>query len=476
MGNADALAGARLQKGEWEASRAGNLEFRDSPASLDDASQLDVLIFSADRMGDLVEAEVLATLPREAILAAPEQGSVSSIQEDSEQDEARRDSDPVRTFDYTDIAPVYRDQVSKYGTDLLGLPYGGTALVLVYRRDALTRKENLEAARTAGVSLEPPLTWTQLDAIAGFFQGRDWDGDGRNDHGIALAIADDEEGVANATFLARAASLGQHPDHFSFLFDADSMEPRIEAPPFVEALQGILALKSAAPTDPESLTLSGARKAFREGRVALLIDRAERASTWSPGKPVGVAPLPGSHRVYEPSQKAWQNLESRNNPSYLPQGGGWLIGVNRSLSGKEREAAIDLARFLADPENSNRIRTEPKFPILPFRTSQMSLGLPDPTESPDVDPRLWSDAISQTLMAARLIPGLRLPEAEGYLSDLAQGRKAALKGEAPEAALRSVAENWTQRTQKLGVRRQTWHYRRSLNTLATLPEPPPRGQ
>ena len=32
----------------------------------------------------------------------------------------------------------------------------------------------------------------------------------------------------------------------------------------------------------------------------MLIDRAERAAAWSGGHPIGVAPLPGSERVYEP--------------------------------------------------------------------------------------------------------------------------------------------------------------------------------
>jgi multiple sugar transport system substrate-binding protein len=39
-----------------------------------------------------------------------------------------------------------------------------------------------------------------------------------------------------------------------------------------------------------------------------------------------------------------------------------------------------------------------------------------------------------------------------------------------------VAAAWTERTKTLGPKRQLWHYRRSLNNLATLPQPPARGQ
>ena len=187
------------------------------------------------------------------------------------------------------------------------------------------------------------------------------------------------------------------------------------------------------------MTRPAAREAFRAGKAALLIDRAERALAWSGGHPVGVAPLPGSERVFEPLRQQWETSSSLNAPSYLPMGGGWLVGVRRGLSGLQRDAALDLARYLASPENANRLRAERSFPMLPVRSSQMGQGLPDPTSAPDVDPRQWSDAVSRTLMAGRVVPGLRIPEAAGYLEDLARARVAALDGKDPEAVLREVA-------------------------------------
>jgi multiple sugar transport system substrate-binding protein len=106
----------------------------------------------------------------------------------------------------------------------------------------------------------------------------------------------------------------------------------------------------------------------------------------------------------------------------------------------------------------------------------MALGLPDPISAPDVDSRQWSDAVSQTLMAARVVPGLRIPDAAGYLQDLARARIAALEGKDPEAALREVSMAWAARNKALGNQRQLWHYRRGLNSLATLPQPPEHGK
>ena len=218
---------------------------------------------------------------------------------------------------------------------------------------------------------------------------------------------------------------------------------------------------------------------FRAGQGRwLLIDRALSVQPYLVGryKPVGVAPLPGSDRVYEPTRKEWTPSSPTNAPSYLPHGGGWLVGINGRLAGTQLEAALDFAKYLANPENTNSLRGERAFPMLPVRTSQMGQGLPDPLSAPDVDSRLWSDAVSRTLLAERVVPGLRIHGADGYLSELSKGRAAAALGEAPDKALAAVAKAWTERTRAAGTQRQLWHYRRSLNTLATLPQPPEPGK
>jgi multiple sugar transport system substrate-binding protein len=474
MDDAAILGGVTPLCGEWKASRQGDIAIRDEPITLESVPEVDIVLFPAQRLGDLVDAGVLAPIPNAALMP-PKPAETETADQDRQPD--RREAVLDDTFQYMDIAPAFREQVSRYGPERVALPCGGSALVLVYRRDAFERVPNREAARLAGLVLEqPPATWAQLDALAKFFQGRDWSGDGTPDHGIALALGADAEGVGDAAFLARAASLGQHRDHYSFLFDADLMTPRIDTPPFVEALRGLVALKACGPPGMERFDAAGARESFRTGKVALLIDRAERAATWSHGKPIGVAPLPGSDRVFEPIRKDWTPASPRNAPSYLPHGGGWLVGLSGRLAGTQLEAALDFAKYLAGPENSNRIRGERAFAMLPVRTSQMGQGLPDPISAPDVDSRLWSDAVSRTLLAERVVPGLRIHGAEGYMSDLAKGRVAAAGGEAVEKALSGVAQAWAERTKAVGPTRQLWHYRRSLNSLATLPQPPEPGK
>lgn len=469
VGDPAILVGVAAQRGEWAASRKGEVAIAtDSARTPETAGDLDVLIFAGQDLGNLIDRGLLEEIPNEAVLPPP-----PPQEEDGDRRPKPVDAEePVEGFRFTDIAPSFRDQVSKYGPQRFALPIGGSALVLAYRRDAFASEANAKAAKEQGITLEPPSTWTQLDALAGFFHGRDWDGDGSPDSGLAAALGKDAEGVADATFLARAASLGQHRDHFSFLFDADDLEPRLETPPFVEALRAVAAWKAVGPPGAEGFDIAAARAAFREGKAAMLIDRAEKAAEWASSNAVLVAPLPGSERVYEPLRKTWDS-SSVNRPTYLPSGGGWLVGVRKGLDAAKREAAIDFALYLAEAEVANRLLAERPFPMLSVRSSQMGRGLPDPSAAANVDVRGWALAVSRSLMAERVLPGLRIPDAAGYLADLAEGRAAAVAGEPAEGALKQVAAAWSKRSQGLGVARQLWHYRRSLNAVSTAPEPPP---
>ena len=197
----------------------------------------------------------------------------------------------------------------------------------------------------------------------------------------------------------------------------------------------------------------------------MLIDRAERFATWSHGKRLGVAPLPGSERVFDPTSKSWVKPPVRNAPSYLPHGGGWLAGVRRGVSGSQLEAAIDFIRTWPVPRAPTDLARERAFPMLPFRISQMSEGLPDPTSAADVDSRLWSDAVSRTLLSDRVVPGLRIPGAEGYLEDLDKGRAAALGG-------RGSAKGSRRRGSGLGRAHQGPRTQAANLALSTQLEPP----
>ncbi|MDB5353480.1 MAG: ABC-type sugar transport system, periplasmic component [Planctomycetota bacterium] len=462
VGDPAALTAVRVWKTTWERDTGGTVKFAEAPVSPGDFGGADVILFPGDRMGELVVGRmVLGALLDSTVRPPIPMGN---------------EAQPVDPLAFNDIVPPFRDQVSKYGSDRMGLPLGGSALVLVYRRDAFESDANKAAAREKGLTLAPPKTWAELDALIGFFHGRDWDGDGQPESGIAAALGADAEGVGDALFLNRAAALGQHPDHYALVFNPDTMEPRIASPPFVEAMTALAAWKGLTPPKGETFDAEAARAAFRAGDTAFLIDRAERASRWTdPKKPasVGVAALPGSPRVYDPDRKLWQEARSGlNRAPYLPRGGGWLVGMSASTSGRTRDAALDFLRTLAGPETSRGLLTEPAFPMLPIRNAQLGSGLPDPRSALGVDSRDWGAAVAQTITNPRAVPGLRIPGTAAYLAELTKARIAVLAGAPAESALADAARAWDAISKRLGVPTQLWHYRRSLNKLVTDPRPP----
>jgi multiple sugar transport system substrate-binding protein len=466
LGHRAILDTLNSQRGEWEERHAAEVSLQPETSQQASLEGLDLIVFPGERVGDLIDQRLLYAIP-ESALHPPAPAEPEGA-------ETAKPNDPLA---FADVLPAFRDEVSRYGHDRPGLPLGGSALVLAYRRDALENQANLVAAKDADLTLQAPLTWDQLDALAKFLHGRDWDGDGQPEAGIALAWGDDPEGVGDAAYLARAAALGQHPDQFSLLFDSSTMQPRLTTQPFVEALEKLAALTAFGPPNAPQFDAEAARGAFRTGTVALLIDRAERVATWvdaDHAATVGVAALPGSERVFDPSQEQWQPVSPPNRVSYLPFGGGWLVGIPASCTGVRREAALSFLKHLIGPDTSTRILADRDFPMLPTRSSQLGAGLPNPRSAPGVDPRLWGRAVADAFTAARVIPGLRIPEADQYLADLAKARVEAADGRLASEALAAAAKVWAERTKRLGVERQLWHYRRSLVRPSTPAEPPPR--
>lgn len=456
VGDPAALAAVRAWKTTWERDTGATVAFAPGPVDPADLKGADVVVFPGDRLGDLVDAKSLAVLPDGAIRPPPPLGQEAA---------------PPDPLGFSDVIPAFREQVSEYGDDRMALPLGGSGLVLVYRRDAFESEANKLAAKEEGIALAPPKTWEDLDALVAFFHGR-------TGRGLAVALGDDPEGVGDAILIARAAASGLHPDHYALLFHPDTLEPRIASPPFVEALGAIAKWKDFAPPRGETFDAEAARAAFRAGEAVFLIDRAERASRWTdPKKPASVlaAPLPGSKRVYEPDRRAWQDLPAPNRAAYLPRGGGLLVAITPAGFGAKKEAALDFVRSLAGPDTARLLLTEPSYPVLPVRNAQLGSGLPDPRSALGVDARGWGEAVARTVTAPRVIPGLRIPRADAYLAALTKARLAAMAGTPPESALRDAAGAWAALSRSLGVPRQLWHYRRSLNTLITDPEPPPRG-
>lgn len=484
IGDPKILETVTTQRGEYAQTRGAELSVLSTPLEPNAIEGVDLLLFPADRLGDLIDARVLQRLPESVVRQTP---PTSDDPDDPARARKPRDEDgtpepPADPLGWNEVAQAFRDQISRFGEDRFGLPYGGTTLVLVYRRDALeaesvkndAQKTQLELDRDRK-SIRLPRTWEELDSLARLLHNRDWTGDGQPDLGISVPLGPDPEGVADAIYLSRAASLGQHRDQYAFLMDSGDGSPRVASPPFVEALRDLAAWKTLGPESMKAFDAAAARAAFREGRTALLIDRAEHYAQWTDREkrlPIGVAQLPGSNRVYDPARRTWETLTSINRPSYLAGGGGWLVGIPANLPEHRREAAVDLAKYLIQPQTAGRVLVDRAFPMVPVRVASMGAGLPDPSNAPGVDSRGWGQAVLASLTATKVIPGLRVPQTAAYLGDLALARAQVLAGKSPEDALAEAAASWDKRRNSLGRKKSLWYYQRSLNAIPTSADPP----
>ncbi len=477
LGDSSAAATVAAVKGDWTERTGAEVKIESKPIDPADKSiGADLILFPGDRFADLVAAGRLSEIPDSFVRPAAKSKPASAERERRETADsppASSDSSSSDPLAFAQIPIGIREQVLKFGGVRRAMPYGGSALVLAYRREAFSDPALKAEAKKAGVLLAPPATWDRLDTLAKFLNGRDWDHDGTPNQGIALPLGDDPEGVGLAALLARAASLGLHRDQFCFLFNPTTLEPWIDKPPFVEALAKISALRAAGPEGIADFNADAARSAFRSGNTAMLIDRAEFASRWTDHKKpaqVGVAPLPGSDRVYDPDRKLWETIDELNVPALLPHGGGLLIGVSAEITGKQREAAFDLLAYLVSPDIADRIALDRAYPIIALRRDSIARGLPDPREAVGVDSRSWSKAVDATLNATVVTVDPRLPDSRDYLADLDAARIKAAHGEPAEKVLTAAAKAWADRTIKLKAQNPLAIYRSGLNTVVNPTE------
>ncbi|MFM7317925.1 MAG: ABC transporter substrate-binding protein [bacterium] len=425
--------------GEWQASRQGEVEIVAKPAAvaaggLDPA--VDVWLIRGQKLGELIDTEAIEPL-----------GDLNA--------------------DWAKRPPVFESIISRYGPDRYGVPLGTRMLVLAYRYDVVNAPAMQETIKKAGLSF-PPKTWDEFDKLITLLK--------QTLPGVLALPSSSEPGdhLLVDIFLARATAVGKHRDHFSFLFSAETMEPRIAGTPFADTLSALASLKPAGNLSPTQ-----ARNAFREGQAAFLIDYAENASLWArpdENSKIGVLPLPGSFRVYEPDRKAYDKMQAIQPSAYLPAGGGYLAVLARGRTPEIQAAAKDLLVYFSSDSTATSWAADRRMAMCPTRDAMLAAGFVDPRIAPKVESGAWGESILAQITGENPVVGLRIPGSSSFLADLEAAVAAGMTGKAPATELENAAKKWKERVSAFGVQRLKWHYRRSLVRPVTDPKAPPRGQ
>lgn len=418
---------------QWASRSESPLALRQcTSAELRQASKLDadVLIYSSQLLGELVENDRLAAIPSSSLDAAD--------------------------IAWYDLFDLIRTREVTWGEKTYAFPLGAASYVLWYRPDIF-----------AALELQVPTTWRQYEELANRLSERSFVGslvsaEGQPWSGTLEPLG---PGWAASTFLAHAAPLARHHSQYSTLFDFSSMQPLIAGPPFIESLERLSGIVKAS---PRSATMSpdDVRQAFVRGECAMAISWPSHAIPQEPAAPLlraaKFAELPGSDQAYNFREQRWESRRPEDSHS-VP-----LLGVAGRLASITREStrtrsALNMLQLLASAEWSSSIATHSSA-TAPFRISHSSQS------SSWVDEGLERSAAGEYFELLQKIQtkslhlmSLRIPGSDEYQEALDGAVRATVAGELPAAdALTSVADRWTVITDQRGKVEQRRAYRRSL--------------
>jgi multiple sugar transport system substrate-binding protein len=252
--------------------------------------------------------------------------------------------DWVKTqIDIADYVNYLKPPVGTWGGKTYRVTIDGDCHSFNYRTDYFADKNLAAAWKAAGGKGEwaPPRTWQQVQAMTKFLKGKKVAG--RDAFGYLDAPK--PWGGFGFYFLGtRATAYAKHPDDKAWLFDVDTMKPRINNPAWVRAIQDIV---DALPSEPaDQLNADPGTTAFQQflagtgGMLAWWGDIGQMANTSDSsviGKVIGFDILPGSDDVYNAKTGKWETLAS--GPNFAPNMAylGWGVYVMARVDGDARK-------------------------------------------------------------------------------------------------------------------------------------------
>ena len=436
-----ALAGAiEALAGEWKALSGASLRVTQIAANqLRDAdampAQVDAVIYPSALLGTLAERDWIVPLP-----------------EGFEQNRELRWSD---TFELLQVA------ATRWQQSALAVPLGSPVFTCYYRPDLFERFHR-----------RPPRTWEEYRAAAEFFGNRDNLGDAApaDDaqwYGCVEPLAETWRG---RLLLARAAAYVKHRDHYSTLFDIDTMEPRIGTAGFVRALEELAADAKLGPEDHASLDPDAVREAFLSGRAALALTwpahgRGQASDSKDDPAAVGFAELSGAREVYNVADDSWERRANDQSPHVtLLSVSGRLGSVAQSAA--HPEVAFQFLGWLSGKDWGAKVGSVSSASAATtlYRRSQIRQPQPWVDAGTDIEAaQQYATTVYDALSREQYLFALRVPGHERYLAALDEAVGRVLAGDTSAAdALAAAGKQWQAITDELGRDAQRTAYRRSL--------------
>ncbi len=331
------------------------------------------------------------------------------------------------------------------------------------------RKDYFGEGSISGMK-DAPTTWAQVQAVSMAVKGKKDPLTGQDAYGYLDPLKG--WGGFGFYFLEdRASAYAKHPSDPAWLFDADTMKPRVNNPAWVQAIQDVMDTMPVLP--PEQINADPGTTAFQQfmtGTGSMLcwwgdVGSGVRTNDTSiVGDVVGFSINPGADKVYNSKTAAWETPATPNfapNMAYL----GWGVYVSSRVSGdeKKRKAAWSAAAHLGGKDLSLWTAAYPSG-FQPYRNSHFNYDewAEAGYDKAYIEDYLGSNADSYNHPNAAIEP--RIPGIFQYYSvaedELAKGYGGQYKS-AQETA-DAIAAAWDKITDQIGRESQIKLYKSSL--------------
>ena len=339
-----------------------------------------------------------------------------------------------------------------------------------YRTDVFSDAALAEAWKAEGGEGEwgVPATWQQVQAVTKFLKGKQVGGQ----EIYGYLDAPKPWGGFGFYFLgSRASAYAKHPDDPAWLFDPDTMKPRVNNPAWVRAIQDVIdALPSEPPDQINADPNQTAFSQFLGGTGAMVAwwgDVGSNVKTNDSsivGDLTGFSILPGSDDVYNSKTSAWDKLA--NGPNFAPNMAyiGWGVYVMARVDSdeKKKKAAWSAAAHLGGKDISLWNAAYPSG-FQPYRNSHFNIAewVEAGYDEAFITSYLKSEADSYNHPNAAIEP--RIPGIFQYYSIAEDELAKTFAGQNDaQTGADSIAAAWEKLTDQIGREKQIELYKASL--------------
>jgi len=373
-------------------------------------------------------------------------------------------------IDFDDLVGYLKPPVGTWNGKQYRVTIDGDCHNFNYRTDYFSDADLAAAWKSEGGKGDwgVPRTWQQVQAVTKFLKGKKIKG--QDAYGY-LDPTKPWGGFAFYFLGSRATAYAKHPKDKAWLFDVDTMKPRVNNPAWVRAIQDVL---DALPSEPaDQLNADPNTTGFQQflgGTGSMCVwwgDVGSNAKTNDQsviGDVCGFDILPGSDDVYNSASGAWEKLDSGPNfsPNMAYLGWGVYVMARVDSDSKKQKAAWSAAAHLGGKDLSLWTAAYPSG-FQPYRNSHFNIDewVAAGYDKPFITSYLNSEANSYNHPNAAIEP--RIPGIFQYYS-LAEDELAKIYAGKVDAktGADNIAAAWEKLTDQLGRAKQIELYKASL--------------